>query len=70
MEKTKVSELLDNRLLNFSPVIHCESRDNSVSIVTALRAGRPGFDSREVQSLLSSKPRPDPLFPWGKAVEA
>jgi len=39
--------------------LHQESRDSSVSIVTGLRAGRPGFDSRMNRKYLSSPPRPD-----------
>jgi hypothetical protein len=48
----------------------CECRPSSVSIVTRLRAGRPGFDSRQWQGLLfaiASRPAlrsTHPPFQW------
>jgi hypothetical protein len=38
---------------------HSRSRDSSASTVIRLRAGRPAFDSRDVQKIFSLQPRPD-----------
>jgi hypothetical protein len=57
-----------------------KSQDSSISTVTRLRAGRPGFDSRQEQKFFSRPDRlPGPpsllsdgyrvLFPRGKAAE-
>jgi hypothetical protein len=38
------------------------SKDNSVSIVSRLRTGRLGFDSRQKQEIFSSQSRPCQLW--------
>jgi len=38
------------------------NRKSSINIVTRLRTGRPGCDSRERQGFFSSRPRSDSLW--------
>jgi len=42
------------------------SRGSSVNIETGIRAGRPGFNSRQWLEIFSSPPRPDRL--WGPPI--
>jgi len=58
-------EPCNKRYYYYSITITCKIRCSSVSILTRLRAGRPGFTSRQWQcwDFFSSPSRPDRL--WG-----
>jgi len=45
-------------------VLSTLSRGSSVSIVTELRAGQPGFDYQQDQGLFSLPPHPDRLWAY------